>query len=525
MVKALLITGQLAKKSVSRYAARSPIETQVFDLPVSVAALMTAEYIARQLKGEDFSDFDFILVPGLVRGDISEIEGATGVAAFKGPRYAADIPAVLELPEGVKLSRVVPADDLLRKGSRRGAEREIAMAERDSRRILEKKAGLIIGLGKESVVIGQGLPMRIVAEIVDAPLLSDREIRERAKYYVDSGANIVDVGMMAGDPRPEDAARAVSAVKKAVSVPASIDTMDPEEAKAAISAGVDLVLSIDGGNVEEMARFIGATPAVIVPTDHRRGYAPKQPLEKVRMLEKNIRKALRSGIKTTIADPILEPANVPGIFDSLVAYYEFAKRHPKTPLLFGVGNVTELIDADSIGVNAIMASIASEVGACLLFTAEGSDKTRGCVRELSTAARMMFIAKRRGSVPKDLGLDLLRLKDKRIYEEAYDRRIEKVARSVSVKKTREPAADSMGCFKIMLDRKKGILAALHFPLGSKKPDLIIKGKTAAQIQSRIIDEGLVFALDHAMYLGHELSKAEMALRIGKSYVQDLPLFG
>ena len=49
----------------------------------------------------------------------------------------------------------------------------------------------------------------------------------------------------------------------------------------------------------------------------------------------------------------------------------------------------------------------------MLLATEKSDKAKGTVAEEATAAKMMFLAKKRGSVPKDLGIDLLILKDKR----------------------------------------------------------------------------------------------------------------
>jgi len=55
-----------------------------------------------------------ILVPGFVRGDTSLITKAFGVQTFKGPRYAADLPTVLDSLGEVQLSTVVPACDLLR---------------------------------------------------------------------------------------------------------------------------------------------------------------------------------------------------------------------------------------------------------------------------------------------------------------------------------------------------------------------------------------------------------------------------
>ena len=42
--------------------------------------------------------------------------------------------------------------------------------------------------------------------------------------------------------------------------------------------------------------------------------------------------------------------------------------------------------------------------------------------------------------------------------------------------------------------------------------------------AKIVESGLVTRIDHAAYLGSELAKAEIALRIGKEYIQDSVLF-
>ena len=74
--------------------------------------------------------------------------------------------------------------------------------------------------------------------------------------------------------------------------------------------------------------------------------------------------------------------------------------------------MAELIDADSPGVNALLAGMAMEVKASVIFTSEHSDKTRGSVREMRRATEMMVLAAER-PYPKDLGIDLLILKEKR----------------------------------------------------------------------------------------------------------------
>jgi dihydropteroate synthase-like protein len=139
---------------------------------------------------------------------------------------------------------------------------------------------------------------------------------------------------------------------------------------------------------------------------------------------------------------------------------------------------------------------------------------------------MMFLAKKRGSVPKDLGIDLLLLKDKRMHEEPYDRKLEASAKVINAAEASEPAVlDSEGMFRITVDRAEGILVAAHYDSAEMtKPLNIIKGKSAETVYSKVLELGLISRLDHAAYLGSELAKAEIALRTGKDYVQDSALF-
>ncbi|MCP8321175.1 MAG: dihydropteroate synthase-like protein [archaeon] len=519
-MKVLLITGQLAKNLVKRYASESNVEFKVEDLPMSVASLLTPRYILRELKTREVKGFDMVIIPGLVSGDTSSID-EVGIPAFKGPRYAADIPLVLDMIEKVKLSKTLPADSLLKEELRRRAIEEIKAVDKRKEELMRNPWNMLI----KNLAIGRDFPSRIMAEIVDAPRLTDEEIMKKARYYASSGAEIIDVGMMVGEPRPDDAKRAVKAIRSAVDSLISIDTLDPKEAEAAVSAGADLILSVDGSNAEKMASFASDVAVVIIPTDHIRQLFPKEPLERVNLIEENIRKAKNLGMKNIIADLILDPIISPGFLDSIVAFYEFRKKEPNMPLLMGIGNITELTDADTVGANALLAGIASELGAGILLTTEVSDKARGSVRELSLASRMMFLAKKRSSVPKDMGLDMIIMKDKKSKEEPYDRRIEEGVKIIESKKAGLKKFDQKGCFKILLDRDENEIIALYYPSYKfDKCTLIIKGKEAEEIYRTIIDLGLVSLYDHAAYLGSELQKAQIALNTGKSYLQDIPLF-
>ncbi len=516
-MKALLITGTLAENTVKQYAKQSTTPTQVIALNVQVAAFLTPQIISQALKKISLKGVDVILTPGQMLGDTKIITETVKIPAFKGPRYAADLPVVLDCLGEVQLSTVVPACDLLREKLQEKALQELERVEQNSDTLLKKPGSLVIG----ALAVGKEFPMRVLAEIVDAPLLETAEIQRLAKRYVASGAHIIDIGMVAGQTRPLDAKRAVAAVRAAVNVPISIDTLNPIEIEAAVQAGADLILSADAGNLKAIAPFAKDVAVVIIPTNERRGIFPQKPAARVRMLERLIKQAKQLGFTKIIGDLILTPTHV---LDSYVAFQEFNRKNPDVPLLIGIANVVELFDADSVGLNALLARLSSEVNVDILLTTEKTPKARGSIHEVATAAKMMFLAKKRDSVPRDLGLDLLVLKDKVEREMSYDVGAAKVV-TAEKQETARVAMDSCGVFRIMVDRDSGVIVALHYASSeAKEPSCAIRSMTAEAVVAEVLRLGLVSRLDHAAYVGGELAKAEIALRIGRDYLQDVVLF-
>jgi dihydropteroate synthase-like protein len=312
------------------------------------------------------------------------------------------------------------------------------------------------------------------------------------------------------------ASKLVKAVKKEVEGPVSIDSTNPHEIMAAVEAGADLVISVDVGTLEDLEGLPRDVAVVVIPTNVKRGYYPSTIDEKVASLERAVEFARSMGFKKVIADPILSPPLQPSIFESLVAYYVFAKRHPDVPLLMGVGNVTELMDVDSLGVNGLMAAIAAELDVSLLLTTEASNKTRGCVRELCVAARMAKLSKREKRPMKDLSLNLLSLKEKR--DLTVPARTVEGCEVVRASGTRVRAHDPAGYVKITIDRSRGVMVVSHFRAG--RITCVVEGLRAEEVCDELIARGLVSTLDHATYVGRELYKAELALKLDKSYVQD-----
>lgn len=511
----------MAKDIVTKYSKMSSIRCDIVDLPMPVAALLTPRYIARHLKDFLHEKYDLILTPGLIQGDTSVIAEAVGIKAFKGPRYAADLPEVLETVNKAELSTTLPACDLLR-------ERLRAKMLDELRKVENRREALLSASGNHSIgglAVGKDFPMRVMAEVEDIPGKSETEIVAKVRVFVQQGADIIDLGMRPGESNPSTLAEAVKLVKGITSLPVSIDTMDPYEAVAGFQAGADLLLSVDASNWKEIMPYASGKGLVVIPADLGRNYFPKEASERVALMEQNIELVSRQGGGKVVADPVLDSVIMPGIVESLVSYYRFHVRHPDIPMLMGVANVTELMDADTVGVNALLAGMASELGVGILLTTEVSSKARGSVKELSTAVRMMYLAKVRRTVPKDLGFGLLYLKEKTFVETPYSERLDSEREVVTPKGRNRPRADPAGFVKVMVDRQTRRIVAQHFSTASSQKGTTVKGQNTLDVAYELVDRSLVSSLDHAAYLGLELGKAEIALKTGRSYVQDAPLFG
>jgi dihydropteroate synthase-like protein len=521
-LRVLVVTGKLAEESVRRKINGSVHEVEIFVIPVTVAAFITPQLASKALSELD-SDFDIILIPGTVRGDVTIIEETTGIPTYKGPSNADDLPILLEFLDEIQLSKTEFASTILEEARAKKADHELKKIERDWRMLLKKQGGLVIGRQGRELPVGKAFPMRVIAEIVNAPNLEMEQIVARARYFESEGADIVDIGMLAGQSNPHIIRDIVETVKSTISLPVSIDTLDPHEIISAIDAGIDLVLSIDKGNMHDVAPHINDLAVVVLPSNMKEGYLSKRAEERVADLLDNIKIAQELGIEKIIADPILEPAVKPGLLESLNSYKIFRETNQEIPVLYGLGNVTELIDIDSPGVNGLLAALAAEVGANILFVPEFSVKARKSVREVARAAQMMYLAEKMEKPPKDLGIDLLILKEKRWKEFAYDPLMEKDAKVKLAQGDEDLVLDDMGYFRIQVDREKDLIVVSHYNDASG-PKTVIKGKKARAIYQTIIREELVGKYDHAAYLGKELAKAELAILLGRSYTQDDPLF-
>ncbi len=449
-----------------------------FDADVVVTGELASFLTPAQVRSLLMSDtsYDLVLVSGMCTASFAQVEQETGIPIYRGPRHAADIGLVIPLIGKIELSRDIPADEFLSGERRREAYTRISRNE-------EEKEPVFVLRG---VKIGGGTRMKVLAEIMDAHRIPD--IRTRVQGFFEEGADIVDLGF-GFDATPDDV-RAVFRQLEDIKGPLAADTQDPALIEASLFRA-DLILSLQEENIPIVGEKVAQAGcgAVIVPGEAG--------------LLSNIRLAEKYGVTRIIADPVLQPCGS-GLVQSLGGFTD-----PSYPLFFGAGNVIELCDADSVGMCALLAGMACETGASVIFCSEHSDKTAGCIAEMRTATGMMALMEGR-PYPKDLGIDLFRIKEKRRRREPPLEYSEVIVASPM---PREITYDPRGNFRIGIE--DGYIVAV-------RNGKAIKGTRWQDVLFTILQTDGVSLFDHAGYLGAELFKAELALRFQRSFEQDGP---
>ena len=103
------------------------------------------------------------------------------------------------------------------------------------------------------------------------------------------------------------------------------------------------------------------------------------------------RTAQKRGLRA-ILDPVIDPIHF-GFAESLSRYREMRARLPEAEMLMGTGNLTELTDADSVGVTALLLGICSELAIANVLTVHVSPHTRRTIEEHDAARRIMYAAR------------------------------------------------------------------------------------------------------------------------------------
>lgn len=325
--------------------------------------------------------------------------------------------------------------------------------------------------------------IRIFAEINNVPRRSRDEIFNMAASFRESGADVIDLGMSLDRQWLDEGPEIIVELKER-GYTLSIDTFHPEEILMADAAGVDYVLSLNSTN-RHLAEHLRATP-ILIP-DFGEGLGT---------LDATVAVMERLG-KRYILDPIIEPINF-GFAASLNRYLETRRKYPEAEMLMGIGNITELTEADTTGMTALLIGYCQELGIRNVLTTEVIHWARGVVRETAIARELMYFAQQHGSVPKHIDSRLLTVKDAEFtpYTEAELRELQ--------------AQITDPNFRIFAD------AEWIYVFNAER---FVKGTNIVEIFDALdVDEAT-----HAFYLGKELMKASIARELGKNYRQESPL--
>lgn len=325
--------------------------------------------------------------------------------------------------------------------------------------------------------------VKIFAEIVDAPHLDVAGIVKKAKHFLAQGANVIDLGCLPGVPFSH-LAEAVQALK-ALDIKVSVDSLNTDDLLLAGKAGADYLLSLTEKTLW-IADEVAATPILIPAKPHS-----------LSSLYRAIDDCLKRG-RPFIADAILDPIHF-GLTDSIVRYHKLRKKYPQIPIMMGIGNLTELTDADTTGINALLFGIISELNISAVLATSVSPHAVNAIAEADVARRVMYAAKQDDRLPRGYSNGLLGLHDRRpITYSAQE--IQEIAAQI-----KDPS------FRIQVSEQ-----GLHI----YNRDGLYKDIDPFALYPHLkVDDDA----SHAFYLGVELARAQIAWQLNKRYVQDQPL--
>src|SRR5262245_51297314 len=439
----LFVTGRLAEPALRRVLAdlapKAGFDAEVAVLPITVAALLTTDWVGRHLSIP--KQVQRIVLPGFCLGELSLIAKSEGITIERGPKDLRDLPEYF--------------------GHRSGPPS---------------------GYG--------AFDIQILAEINHAPKLTPDELLREARRLRGEGADVIDVGC---DPGATwggigDAVKAL----RDEGLRVSVDSFNPAEVESALAAGAELVLSVNGSNVglaKSWHERFGAEVVAIPDT-----------LDDAASLDRTVQTLARDGVRFRL-DPIVEPIGF-GFAASLGRFIETRRRYPDAEMMMGVGNITELTDVDSAGLNVLLAGFCQELGVRSVLTTEVINWARRSVREWDLARRLVYHEVREKVVPKRLEPNLVLLRDPKLTPLGEDG-LRELAQRIT-----DPN------YRLFAEGGE-----LHVMNGQ----MYLRGTDPFRLFDELMKRDPKIDPSHAFYLGYELAKVVTALTLGKNYAQDQAL--
>ena len=420
------------RKTLEKMSEAADFRWTVQVFPITVAALMTPEWIAKRIEVPEGTTK--VILPGYCNGDLAPIESVTSVSLAVGPKDLRQLPKFF------------------------GQQQDPPSLEQ--------------------------WDIDIIAEINHAPRMTLAEIVAMAESYRRDGATLIDVGC---EPNScwTGVADCVKALKD-LGLRVSIDSLNPKEIAPAVAAGAELVLSVNATN--RKAAVDWGCEVVVIPDDIR----------DINSMHDTIEFLAGENVPLRI-DPILEPIGM-GFAQSLQRYMDASLRWPEAEMMMGIGNLTELTDVDSAGVNFLLLAICQELGIRSVLTTQVINWAMSSVKECDIARRLVRYAIEEKVPPKNLGYDLVSLRDPQRLGYGAEA-IAALAQNIKDHNYRILAEDG----------------EVHL-LGSRThwhdADPFKVFDALAETDPKNLDAS------HAFYLGYEMCKAMIANQLGKNYTQD-----
>jgi len=294
---------------------------------------------------------------------------------------------------------------------------------------------------------------------------------------------VIDLGCLpeVAFPHMQDTVEALHEV----GIQVSVDSLNTDDLLQAGKAGADYLLSLTEKTLWLLDE-VASTP-VLIPARPNSLPSLYRAIEHCQSLGRDF-----------YADAILDPIHF-GFTKSIVRYEKLRKKYPDIPVMMGVGNLTELTDADTSGVNALLFGIISELDINAVLATSVSEHAKNAILEADVARRMMYAAKQDMRLPRGYTNGLMGLHDKRPFTYSVEE-IEATAKAIKDPSFRIQVSDE----GLHIYNRDGLFQSTDpFNL---YPDLNVHDDAS-----------------HAFYLGVELARAQIAWQLGKRYAQDQEL--
>ena len=502
-----LVTGRRARDHVEGIVSELQQATgwviDVVEAPIDVASLMPRdmlEKLLQRIRGR----YDIVIVPGTLDYSLDGLDYVAGTAVVKGPQD----------PEGLRLIAELGEEGLQRRVEQKSLDPSLVLGKWLEELREHHASAPCVDICGVRVPI-RPPPIVVAAELYVQQGMAAETVAEQAAELLERGADIIVAGFGQGWGRE----RALSLLRVVVDRvgPVAVDTPDKTLALEAAQRGLScLTMSLSDGD-PLFEKLPQGSPVVVIPLDSSFN-VPRGTAERVELLERLVRRAEQVGL-VPIADPMVDPPGW-GLARSVAAYVEASARLPETPMLAGIANVYELMDAATHGQIAVLTQLFAEAGASLMLVTEKSRKATMAVTAASIAATMTSISLLKKRWPKDLGVDLLYAKEKRPRggQPRLPRRPRFALEAGGIAEWYGFRQDRAGSHLIVVE--DGVIRDVYI---GRKGVVELRGKNAKDVYKAVSYLGLAEEPSHYAYLGYELCRAELAAIMKRSYVQDEPL--